>query len=101
MPVEYVMIYTKWVSCSIVHLQMRLIIIIIIIISIIIIIILTSCRLLSLFVVFSILHFLLDFLDVGGLKISQERKTMSQVQYEKKRMYFFNIRACKPIAVEK
>lgn len=92
MPVEYVMIYTKWVSCSIVHLQMRLIIIIIIIISIIIIIILTSCRLLSLFVVFSILHFLLDFLDVGGgLKISQERKTMSQVQYEKKKECIFLI----------
>lgn len=53
------MIYTKWVSCSIVHLQMRLIIIIIIII-------LTSCGLLSLFVVFFFLHFLMDFLDVGG-----------------------------------
>lgn len=78
------MIYTKWVSCSIVHLQMRLIIIIIIII-------LTSCGLLSLFVVFFFLHFLMDFLDVGGLKISQEKNTVSQVQYEKKKNVFFLI----------
>lgn len=79
------MIYTKWVSCSIVHLQMRLIIIIIIII-------LTSCGLLSLFVVFFFFHFLMDFLDVGGgLKISQEKNTVSQVQYEKKKNVFFLI----------
>lgn len=90
MPVEYVMIYTKWVSCSIVHLQMRLIIIIIIIISIIIIIILTSCRLLSLFVVFSILHFLLDFLDVGGgLKYHRREKLCHKYNMKKKKNVFF------------
>lgn len=50
---------------------------------------------------FFFLHFLMDFLDVGGLKISQEKNTVSQVQYEKKECIFFYIRACKPIAVEK
>lgn len=38
---------------------------------------------------------------MGGLKISQEKNTVSQVQYEKKECIFFYIRACKPIAVEK
>lgn len=38
---------------------------------------------------FFFLHFLMDFLDVGGLKISQEKNTVSQVQYEKKECIFF------------
>lgn len=49
----------------------------------------TSVTLCSFF--FFFLHFLMDFLDVGGLKISQEKNTVSQVQYEKKECIFFFI----------